>query len=119
MNTIVQNYKENFVKENGLDKSRKYVIGEEYAELLKKYKSRATKNEVLENYEVEEDESYNIKFFTEVPEEISEDELSKYISMKTVEKLNGIDYKVNIIKNIMIVLLLLTILGILGSLVLR
>lgn len=112
MNSNIKNLKDDFIEKQGLNISRKYVDESEYNDLLEKYRTRLGKKEVLEKYQVEEDESYNIKFYTEEPEETSDEELSQYISLKLIEKLESLEKKQETMKSIMIFWFVLTIIGI-------
>ncbi len=50
-------------------------------------------------------------------EEVTDEELSEYISLKSIQKLDSIDDKLSIIKNIMIFWCVLTALGIISALI--
>lgn len=115
MNSIFQDYKTNFLKEQQLTHKRKYVSDSDNELLYRKYyKSESDKNEVKKDYKIHEDSNGSIKFYTEVSEDISDEELSEYISMKVIQRLDGIDEKLYTIKNIMIFWFILTLVGVVG-----
>jgi hypothetical protein len=114
MNTNIENFKEAFIEKQGLNTSRKYVDEAEHKLLLDKYRTRSGKKEVLENYEVEEDEGYNVRFYTEEEEETSDQELFQYVSLELLEKIDNLEKKQETMKNIMILWFILTVIGIIG-----
>ncbi len=116
MNTKIQKYKNNFLNERNLTISRLYVSDSENEVMLKKCKkSKNDRIEIESQYKTETDLNGKVRFYTEEAEEVSDEELSQYIAMKTLDKLSKLDEQVYIIKNIMIFWLVLTIIGILAS----
>jgi hypothetical protein len=69
------------------------------------------KDEIKKIYQVEENASGWLNFYTEQAETVTEEELSQYISMKLIQRLDSIDEKVNTMKNIMIFWVVLSIIG--------
>ncbi len=110
MNSYIKNVKDDFLKTHELTFRRIYLSDSENKEVLKKYKKNP--DEIRQLYKVGEDTVGNIRFYTEISEEVSDKELSEYISIKAIQKLDSIDNKLSTIKNIMIFWCVLTILGI-------
>jgi hypothetical protein len=120
MNTRVQEYKDNFLKEQKLTYNRIYVSDSENDKLNSEYnKSEINKAEIKKNYRVEENAAGWLNFYTEQSETVTEQELSQYISIKLIQKLDSIDKKLYTMKNIMIFWLVLSIVGILVTLLTR
>ncbi len=110
MNSYIKKFKDDFLKTHELTFRRIYLSDSENKEVLKKYKRNP--DEIRELYKVEEDTVGNIHFYTEISEEITDKELSEYVSLKSIQKLDSIDDKLLIIKNIMLFWCVLTVVGI-------
>ncbi len=116
MNNIIQVYKDNFIKQQKLTCRRIYVSDSENDKLNSKYnESQSNKDEIEKDFKVEKNASGWYNFYTEQSQDITDEELSQYISMKLIQKLDSIDDKVDTMKNIMIFFVVLTVLGIVGS----
>ncbi len=116
MNSFVKEYKDNFLKQQKLTYRRTYVSDSENDKLNSKYnKSESDKDEIRKVFQVEENASGWLNFYTEQSEEVTDEEFSQYISMKLIQKLDSIDDKVDTMKNIMIFWVVLTILSIIGA----
>jgi rubrerythrin len=114
LNSFIQEYKDNFLKQQKLTYRRIYVSDSENDKLNSKYnQSQSNKDEIEKDFQVEKNASGWLNFYTEKSEEVTDEELSQYISMKLIQKLDGIDKKLDTMKNIMIFWLFLTILGML------
>lgn len=110
MNSFIQEYKDNFLKQQKLTYRRFYLSESENDKLIKIYKKN--KSGVEKDFKVEKDISGRKYFYTEKFETVTDEEVSQYISMKLIQKLDSIDDKVDTMKNIMIFWVVLTILGI-------
>lgn len=115
MNSYLKKFKDDFLKTHELTFRRIYLPNSENKEVLKKYKKNP--DDIRQLYKVAEDTVGNIHFYTEISEEITDKELSEYISLKSIQKLDSIDAKLSIIKNIMIFWCVLTVLGIISALI--
>lgn len=118
VNTRVQEYKENFLRQQQITYRRKYISDSENQKLFKKYnKSQANKEEIEKDFKIDEDPVIigSIRFYTEETETVTEEEISQYISMKIINRLDSLDHKVNTMKNIMIFWVILYGLGIIGG----
>ncbi|HEY5583749.1 MAG TPA: hypothetical protein VIK78_04565 [Ruminiclostridium sp.] len=118
MNTRIQKYKDNFLKQQQITYRRTYVSESENEKLTKKYnKSESDENEIKKNFKVEEDSVVigRFRFYTEQSETVTEEEISQYISMKIINRLDSLDEKINTMKGIMIFWVVLTIIGMIGT----
>ncbi len=115
MNSYIKNIKEDFIKTQELTCRRIYLSDTENKEVLKKYKQNP--DEIRQLYKVAEDTVGNLHLYTEISEEITDKELSEYIFLKSIQKLDSIDDKLSIIKSIMAFWCVLTVLGIIGTII--
>jgi hypothetical protein len=118
MNARIQKYKDDFLKQQEITYRRIYVSNSENEKLLKRYnKSEEYEEEIRKNYKVDEDSVVvgNIRFYTEESESVTEEEINQYISMKIINRLDNLDEKVDLIKNIMIFWVILSIVGMIGA----
>lgn len=114
MNNSVQQYKDKFLKQHQLTYKRIYLSDSENDKLRRRYETKdADKSEIEKEFKIEENFE-GIRFYTERFEDISDEEISQYISLRTIQKLESIDEKLYTIKNILIFFLIISIIGIVG-----
>ena len=127
MNANLEEYKKKFVQKFELTIKKNYVIEEENQELTRKY-SRSDKEarQILKEYKVESESNelgfHSYRFYKEEAIEISDSEISEYISIKMLnytiamqESQNIMKEHQNTMKNIMIFWFITTIISLIGS----
>jgi uncharacterized protein YaaW (UPF0174 family) len=111
VNSFIKNYKENFLKKQKITYRKLYLSEEDNEKVAERYKKDTA--EVNREYKSEVDTEGKKYFYTEKFEEATDEEISLFVKMKLVEKLNDIDYKLYTMRFIMIFGFILTIIGML------
>lgn len=111
MNPNINEYREAFLQQHGLTKTKVYASKEETEILKQKYNSYDTRKEVLKEYKVEDYLYGTVRFYKEVELETNDEEISQFITFKTLELMQSMEQKQNTIKNIMIFWVTLTIIS--------
>lgn len=114
MNTVVEKYRNRFVKENRLS-IKKIYVSEEESQKIKKINARTLHTEeeskILNEHKYDDVGIYKEEQSDEV---ISDSELNQFISMKMFDMTESMVKNQDTIKNIMIFWLVLTIMSLIG-----
>ena len=108
MNKQFEEYKMQFIEENGLY-DKEYLSEEENDELNQKIDEGTATGNPFEDYDYEYEREYNwYKFYKKVPYEISESDLNLYIAMNILKINKSMEQKQNTMKNIIVFWYVLT-----------